>query len=406
MRSRSTREGSVGLLILLGFLTLGGVIFWLKGAQFGRTSYQIKVDFPQASGVIVGSAVLFRGVQVGRVVSMTPKTNGIEAVLEISPADLRMPSELTIQPGRFGLIGEALVDINPKTLLTEDIGTMTAISPDCNSKIIVCDQDTLQGITTPELMSSLGKLAEIYGDPEFYNSLLGATDGLKEATERIISLTDEVSGLVVQMEGDLTRFSDNTTELSKSITRTSDNINNLVGELTVVGENVKDLIATNSDNITSTVSNINKTTEELSLLVQEIRPMVATIDTALTDADLAQLINNVEVLSANLREFSSQINSDSNLVVIQQTLDSARATFANAEKITADLDQLTGDPQFRNNVRRLVDGLSQLVSSTEQLEKNVQTAKVLNAVTEQVDEQLQILEQQSPPQPVLVKTVK
>jgi len=48
--------------------------------------------------------------------------------------------------------------------------------------------------------------------------------------------------------------------------------------------------------------------------------------------------------SANLRDISNALNSPTNLLVLQQTLDSARVTFQNAQKITSDLDELTGDP--------------------------------------------------------------
>jgi len=43
-------------------------------------------------------------------------------------------------------------------------------------------------------------------------------------------------------------------------------------------------------------------------------------------------------------------------------------TFANAQKISSDLDELTGDPKFRSNIRNLVNGLSGLVSSGSMLE--------------------------------------
>ncbi len=51
-------------------------------------------------------------------------------------------------------------------------------------------------------------------------------------------------------------------------------------------------------------------------------------------------------------------------------LDSARATFANTRKITADLDELTGDPKFRANIRNIVNGLSGLLSNAPELNSN------------------------------------
>ena len=92
----------------------------------------------------------------------------------------------------------------------------------------------------------------------------------------------------------------------------------------------------------------------------------------------------------NLRDISKNINDPKNLIVLQKTLDSARATFENAQKITSDLDEITGDPAFRLNLLNLVNGLSNLVSSTEQLDKQVQTAQILEPVTQQLQQQVQM----------------
>jgi phospholipid/cholesterol/gamma-HCH transport system substrate-binding protein len=53
---------------------------------------------------------------------------------------------------------------------------------------------------------------------------------------------------------------------------------------------------------------------------------------------------------------------------LRETLDSARATFANAKKITADLDELTGDPKLRSNIRNLINGLGGLLSTAPNLD--------------------------------------
>ncbi|ELR97499.1 MlaD family protein [Gloeocapsa sp. PCC 73106] len=399
MTSRSTREGSVGLLILLGIFTIGAAIYWLKDVRFGQTTYQINVDFPQANGVGRGTPVLFRGVQVGRVVSVTPKTNGIEAKLEITPGELRMPPELLIEPSRQGLIGEAVVEITPSVLISDDIGTMTPISPDCDSQVIVCDGDRLTGRASGQVLNSLAQLAELYGDPEFFENFTNALASLSVASEEIVTLSRDLSAFTEVLETEVKQLGVNANQITASINGTADNINNLTKEVALVTNNLNDLIVNNSDNITTTIASINQSSDELGLLVAELRPTIAQLNSTLTDSDITQLLNNLEVLSANLRDFSDQLSSETNILTIQQLLDSARATFANAEKITADLDQLTGDPQFRDNVRRLVNGLSQLVSSTEQLEQRVQTAQVLNTVASQ-------LETKELSKPILTKPVK
>ena len=67
-------------------------------------------------------------------------------------------------------------------------------------------------------------------------------------------------------------------------------------------------------------------------------------------------------------------------MLLQQTLDSARLTFENTQKITSDLDELTGDPTFRQNLRQLVNGLSGLVSSTQQMQEQVKVAANLESM--------------------------
>jgi phospholipid/cholesterol/gamma-HCH transport system substrate-binding protein len=79
------------------------------------------------------------------------------------------------------------------------------------------------------------------------------------------------------------------------------------------------------------------------------------------------------------------LNNPNNTVLLQQTLDSARATFENTQKITSDLDELTGDPAFRENVRRLVNGLGKLVSSTQQLQQQVEVAQQLEPVSSEIN---------------------
>jgi len=96
------------------------------------------------------------------------------------------------------------------------------------------------------------------------------------------------------------------------------------------------------------------------------------------------LVTNLQTLSANaveasenLRNLTRAVGSAENVVLLQQTLDSARSTFQNAQKITADLDELTGDPAFRENLRNLVNNLSGLVASTQQLRQQTQLAQEL-----------------------------
>ena len=105
----------------------------------------------------------------------------------------------------------------------------------------------------------------------------------------------------------------------------------------------------------------------LQSLVGSLAPAIAGGKGNLVE-NLQTLSANAAEASGNLRNLTSAVGSTENVMLLQQTLDSARSTFQNAQKITADLDELTGDPAFRENLRNLVNNLSGLVASTQQLQ--------------------------------------
>ena len=97
MRSRTAREGSVGLLTLLGLGLFGALILWLKGVELGKRSYKFIVEFESASSIELGTSVRYRGIDVGKVVKIKPGSNGVDITLEIKPEDLIMPRDVYIQ---------------------------------------------------------------------------------------------------------------------------------------------------------------------------------------------------------------------------------------------------------------------------------------------------------------------
>jgi len=155
-----------------------------------------------------------------------------------------------------------------------------------------------------------------------------------------------------------------------------------VTKLGLTADQVNGLLSTNRSNLVSTLDNINVITTQLRTTVTNLDPIVSQVQQG-------QLLRNLEILSANsaqasanLRDVSTALNSPSNLTVLQQTLDSARATFQNVQKITSDLDELTGDPAFRLNLRNLVNNLSGLVSSSQQLQQQAQLAQILTPIAQ------------------------
>jgi phospholipid/cholesterol/gamma-HCH transport system substrate-binding protein len=372
MRSRTLREGSAGLLILLGVAVLGGLIFWLKGFSAGRRSYQVTVQFPSADGLQVGSSVHYRGVSAGKVTALRVSANFAEVDLKISPTSIVIPKNAVIQTSQSGLVGETFVDILPNVDLSQAAASSDPLSANCDNAQVVCNGAYLKGtpgVTLTELTNSSIRFLNLFSDPAFVAEVRSLTRNSSNAAAGVAGLTKEVTGLAKSVRQELGGLSQATSNSAASIGRAANQFG-----LTAV--QVNQLLTQNRTTITGTLDSIGRISQQIEGLVSELAPTANERGTLVQN--LETLSNNAAQASNNLRNLTEAVGSSENILMLQQTLDSARATFQNAQKITSDLDDLTGDPSFRQNVRNLVNSLNHLVSSTQQLQQQTAIASALS----------------------------
>ncbi|MEO0569798.1 MAG: MlaD family protein [Pseudomonadota bacterium] len=124
--------------------------------------------------VQIGTPVLYRGVSVGRVMSITPKPNSVDVGLEITERSLRMPNAVRVETVESGLIGEISIEITPLVDLTAAADGMSPVGRGCDSGLILCDGARLDGEMGPsyeELLRSASALTKLYADPELLAQL-------------------------------------------------------------------------------------------------------------------------------------------------------------------------------------------------------------------------------------------
>ncbi len=422
MRSRTFREGSVGLILLLGLGVFGLIFVWLNRVSAGRNSYKAIVEFVNAGGMQKGAVVRYRGVKVGRISDIRPGLNNVEVEIEIGDPNLIIPSDVKVEANQSGLISESVVDITPKTKLIPSSNFTKPLDKNCNSQVIVCNGSRLKGqigISLDELIRTTTDLATLYTNPQFYKNVNKAVENTAVAAESVAQLsrnlnvvskslqqqvngisetTDTIQQATTQLTSSTTKTLD---QLSTSTTQTLNQIGKTAGQFSGTagqfGETAREIRLTASqanklinnldtvfvDNRSSLVAALNNITETSNALRQTVSSLSPTVNRV----NQGQLLQNLETLSANaaqasanLRDVTNTLNNSNNLLVLQQTLDSARVTFENTQKITSDLDELTGDPAFRQNLRQLVNGLSSLVSSTQQIQQEVRVATSLDSI--------------------------
>ncbi|MGD1906899.1 MAG: MlaD family protein [Leptolyngbyaceae cyanobacterium] len=382
MRARAIREGSVGLLILIGVGLFGGLVLWLRGLNPGGQTYQLVVEFDNTAGMQVGTAVRYRGVAVGRVAAIQPSSNQVKIRLDITEPGLRIPREVLIEANQSGFIGETTVDITPLSLLSESEQALSPTDNDCKTDVtaILCDGDTLQGevgVSYEALLRSAEDMAALFTDPEVVDSLKVSLRNVEVVTDKVITLTDSLTTLTASAQNELE-------PLANSARQATDDAAAAAREIQLTAADVRSLIVANRASINGTLVNINQSSDRLLGILNSL-------ETVVNDGEL---IANLEVLSANaaiaavnlseasgdVRDITGSLNNPENLLLIQQTLESARDVFQGAQKVLSDVDELTGDPALRNNLRNLINGLSDLLSSSQLLEQQTQLAVALNDV--------------------------
>jgi phospholipid/cholesterol/gamma-HCH transport system substrate-binding protein len=376
MRSRTIREGSVGLLVLLGLGLFGGIVLWLRGFNPTNQSYRITLEFSDArgladvSGIQPGAVVRYRGIPVGRVLEARTTPNAVEVDAEITPATLVMPQNVAIEASQSGLIGETSIDIIPRSEVPTALLTANPLAADCDKQKIVCNGSRLEGqigVSFKKLIDTTVQFADLFSNPEFFGEIRALTRNSSKAAAGVTTLTGEVTTLTKSVKQELGNISSAAATSATSVGRAADQIG-------LTAAQVNTLVDSNRSSLVSTLDNINQTSAQLQSLVGSLAPAIEGGDLV---ENLQTLSANAAEASGNLRNLTSAVGSAENVVLLQQTLDSARSTFQNAQKITADLDELTGDPAFRENLRNLVNNLSGLVSSTQQLQQQTQLAQDL-----------------------------
>jgi phospholipid/cholesterol/gamma-HCH transport system substrate-binding protein len=394
---RTLREGSVGLLVLAGIGAFVMIILWLNRVNVRANSYKFIVEFANAGGMQRGAPVRYRGVRVGNISRVTAGSNAVEVEIEISPPDLIISRDVVVEANQSGLISESIIDIIPGKSIPTEQAIAKPLDDNCDPTIIICDGSRLPGtigISIDELIRTSTNLAATYNDPQFYQRLNQLLESSTAAATNVAALSADFRTLSKSFAQQLDTFSATansvqqaTNQLTASATQTVDQLGVTASEFSATANqanrllsNLDELVTTNRTSLVGALNNITETSNQLRITVTSLSPAVNQLAQGELIKNLENLSANAAQASANLRDASQTLTDPKNILLMQQTLDSARVTFENTQKITSDLDELTGDPTFRQNLLQLVNGLSGLVSSTQQMEEQVKVAARLDSL--------------------------
>lgn len=106
-----------GFFTLLGLCLIAGLVTYF--GRFGegtRRYYEIRVEYPNASGLLSGAEVLMAGAKIGKVgrgPEILPDGRGVSVLLKIYQ-EVSIPADAKFSIGTSGLLGDRFVDITPQ----------------------------------------------------------------------------------------------------------------------------------------------------------------------------------------------------------------------------------------------------------------------------------------------------
>lgn len=295
MKKVFTKEFTIGLCVIVALLILFLGIDYLKGINFMKPSNFYYVEYTNVAGLEITAPVTIDGYKVGQVreIEFDYQNPGPVKVVLSLDSKLKVPED-SYASIVSGLLNGASIDLHlgKSEKMIEVGGTIKSeIAPDMMSAI---SNDLMPkiGNILPQIDSLLAAVNRLVSDPALTNTVRNL-DGIST------NLLDATGGLKGTLKSDVPAILGNT----RSFT------NNL------------DTISTN-----------------LTLLSAQLRSL-----------PIAATVENVNELTANLRDFSKRLNSEKSTL---GKLNSDPELYNRINRVAADVDSLLVD--LKRNPKRYI----------------------------------------------------
>jgi len=216
--------GRIAVMTLFALSSFAACLYlWMA---FGGSSplkprgYRIHIAFPEATQLASQSDVRISGVNIGKVVKLSPSENRTDATLEIKPEFAPIPADTKAMLRVKSLLGETYVELTPGNRKGRELADGGTLNPGQVSSTVELDEilSTFDPKTRKAFQTWMQAQAEavrgrgadinaIFGRlPGFtdkLNKLTATLDAQQAATSKAVSQTGEVFDALSEREGQL-----------------------------------------------------------------------------------------------------------------------------------------------------------------------------------------------------------
>ena len=277
---RSLRDSIVGFSLLGGLLVFTFFSFWLRGVKLSSKNWYLFAEFNNASGLSKKSPVTYRGILVGSIEDILFTNESIKAKIVLNNPDIILPKPAFARVVTNSFLGgdvQVALETSEKTIPKN---TPNAISEKCDSKLIICQGDTITGKQLSSLSNITNRINQL----------------LKESNQE--NLIENVVNSIDQFD----KTQENLDELIYLSKQEIIRVKPLIKEVTIAAGHLNNILSTINDE--ETLKDIKLTIEAAESISGKFDKMSDDFEQLMKDKELTKSIRD---LTIGLSKFLNEI---------------------------------------------------------------------------------------------------
>ena len=258
---RRANDVIVGAVVILVSLATIGATLWVKQSDIGSRRERVVARFVDVGNVRVGNAVVIRGVRAGRIEGIELAPSGfVEMRMSVDPAT-SLPADPVVLLNEVSLFGEWQATITERAALPKDEAVLDQIAATSRGRGV------LPGASLPDIAKLTTVAGQIAGD-------------VASVAGRVEVAFDEEAAR--ELRGSIRNFA----LLSSTLATT---VRAHAGDLDTLSTGLRDAVVS---------------LQRTAALTQG---MAGRVDSSMTSGKLREIVGDVAVAAAELRQASAQI---------------------------------------------------------------------------------------------------
>ena len=277
---RSLRDSIVGFSLLGGILLFTFFSFWLKGVRLSSKSWHLFAEFTNASGLSKKSPVTYRGILVGSIEDILFTNESIKAKIVLNNPDIILSKPVIAKVVTNSFLGgdvQVALETSEKTI-PKNIAKPT--SENCNSKLIICQGDTITGEQLSSLSNITSRISQLLKESNQENLIQNIVDSI----EQFDKTQENLDELIYLSKQEILR------------------VEPLIKEMTIVANHLNNILSTIND---------EETLNDIKLTINAARSISGKIDDMSDDFEKLtkdkELTKSIRDLTIGLSKFLNEI---------------------------------------------------------------------------------------------------